>query len=298
MDNNTPNPSDMEGLEESFFSDIDSADVSGIQFAGVSEALADLDLSDPEAMWKAMDSGMFGTLPSQIDGEALPTMAVAEDRPPSERGNPSFDWFDFDRTEEQLAFMVIKQHITSFCRRNAKFAERDRAAQFLFVRNQTSTVLHPKEYAALGLDRDGVTAAVQDLTLADFCRTLNARPHVLQVRCQYQLYQAQITMDGPLPMLATNVPDVLANEIVYHLDEDALDVAQEVWRWPGLRADLLLQQIHKRRDIAPDKAKLILQRLEERNHVALWGAYWWFTGRNPSLMSATKRAAFRWSERL
>ena len=134
------------------------------------------------------------------------------------------------------------------------------------------------------------------LDFALCCRALGARPHLIQVRALYQLYIRQIIFPKPLPFLATPLPELLACEILYHFGDEELDAAKAVWFWPGIRADILLDRLMGK--MARPRAQAALERIEERGYVALWSGFWWFTGRNPSMLSPSSRARFKWSDQI
>jgi hypothetical protein len=231
---------------------------------------------EEEDLWELVESGMFGDPSLQIlDTSAGEFASFEDERHSPTSGTPEITDEDYLEDEERIAFLTVRDQVRLCCNVNTKPTARESAVEWIFtpgLRNQ------------YGLD------------FGLCCRALGARPHLIQIRTMYQLYARQIIFPKPLPFLANPLPELLGCEILYHYGDNELEAAKLVWLWPGIRADILLVKLSSlmtRRD-----AQAAMERLEERGYVALWSGFWWFTGRNPSLMSPTARSRFRWSEQI
>lgn len=183
---------------------------------------------------------------------------------------PRVDEEDFlDETEREV-FIKVKKAVRAACNVNTPRAERRKAVEWIFVPTAE--------------DRDRLTFAL-------CCRALGIRDYLLQVRLQYQFYSSCILFQEPLPFLAVTVPAVLASEILYHTGEDGLALAKSIWDCPGYRADVL------QRNHAGQVRNFLstLLDLEERGYIAKHHGFWFFTGRNPDLLSPNRRRGFSWS---
>ena len=233
-------------------------------------------LRDDDALWDLVESGLFGDPALHILDEDVAEITNLEDGgAPRYLETPEVTEEDYMEEEERIAFTSLRDQVRLYCNVNTKPAARDKATEWVFV---------PGTQNQLGLD------------FALCCRALGTRQHLIQVRALYQLYIRQIIFSKPLPFLATPLPELLACEILYHFGDEELDAAKVVWLWPGIRADILLDRlIHK---MPRPRAQAAMERLEERGYVALWSGFWWFTGRNPSMLSPSSRARFKWSDQI
>ena len=233
-------------------------------------------LRDDDALWDLMESGLFGDPALHIVDEEVAEVTNLEDGgAPRYLETPEITEEDYLEEEERIAFTSLRDQVRLCCNVNTKPAARDSAVEWVFV---------PGTLNNLGLD------------FALCCRALGARPHLIQVRALYQLYIRQIIFPKPLPFLATPLPELLACEILYHFGDEELDAAKAVWFWPGIRADILLDRLMRK--MARPRAQAALERIEERGYVALWSGFWWLTGRNPSMLSPSSRARFKWSDQI
>ena len=233
-------------------------------------------MRDDDALWDLVESGLFGDPALHIVDDDIADVTNLEDgTSPRYLETPEVTEEDYLEDEERIAFTSLRDQVRLCCNVNTKPAARDKAVEWVFV---------PGIRNKLGLD------------FALCCRALGARPHLIQVRALYQLYIRQIILPKPFPFLATPLPELLACEILYHFGDEELDAAKAVWCWPGIRADILLDQLmHK---MARPRSQAAMDRLEERGYVALWSGFWWFTGRNPSMLSPSSRSRFKWSDQI
>lgn len=222
-----------------------------------------------------------GTLPAtpwdfadMLDLEELPERpreVVLSEESSDGANAPEVTAEDYDGVE-RVVFEKIKKRVRLACNVNTLWRERILAAEWVFA-SQTE-------------DKEGVTFRLA-------CRALGARHIVLQTRLQYQLYKAGIPYQEPLPLLSDALPETVASEVLLHAGTDGLDVARQVWRWPGIRADVLRDKLS---DIPLDIFQRVTRRLEDTGHMGLKHACWFMITRNPEMFAAEGRRRFLWSK--
>lgn len=183
---------------------------------------------------------------------------------------PRINEEDFLEGAEREAFIRVRKGIRLACNVNSHAKDREAAVNWVFVPSQE--------------DEDGLTFGV-------CCRALGIRDYLLQVRLQYQFFHSCIMLPNPLPFLSVTIPPGICSEIMYHLGGGVLPIAKDIWDWPGFRADLL-----KRRHQDTPALDAKLRDLEARGYIAMSHGFWFFTGRNPDLLTPGQRRSFRWSQ--
>ena len=181
---------------------------------------------------------------------------------------------DFEGFEQYL-FTVLKDNVRAASNVNSSLAVRKKAAEWIFVSHQPNS---------------------KGVMFADTCRALGARRTVLQARVQYQLYAAGVPYPEPLPFLCDPLSETLCAEILYQHGEDAMNLAKFLWKWPGIRADILATEAESRLGLTPERTLAMMTRLEDSGHAALKHGFWFFISRNPAMISVAGRRTFQWSK--
>ncbi|MDD5056558.1 MAG: hypothetical protein PHQ60_02195 [Sideroxydans sp.] len=185
---------------------------------------------------------------------------------------PLIDASDYEEGPEREAFERIKKAVRAACNVNSADAQRIKALEWIFVPN--------------AMDKNSLTFSL-------CCGALGARPYLIQVRLQYQLYLACLPLPAPLPFLAVSIPASLCSEILCFGGELSLDVAKEIWFKPGIRADMLRDMFSH----VPNRELLVATELiEERGIIGLKMGHWFFTGRQPDALPIHVRSRFHWSD--
>ena len=225
--------------------------------------------------WGFVDSGVF-FVDHEIGGSI--NFENESDQPSVE--TPLIDATDYEDGPEREAFERIKKAVRAASNVNSTDAQRIKALEWIFVPNLE--------------DKDSLTFSL-------CCGALGARPYLIQVRLQYQLYWACIPLPAPLPFLAASIPESLCSEILCFGGELSLDVAKEIWFRPGIRADMLRDMFaHSSQQISTDATNreflLATELIEERGIIGLKMGYWFFTGRQPDALPIHVRSRFHWSD--
>jgi hypothetical protein len=210
-----------------------------------------------------------------MDSFALNHFAYVE----PDNKTPRVDEEDYLEGAERFAFVQIKTAVRQACNVNTSPAKRMTAAEWVFVPDAEND---------------------NKITFTLCCRALGIREFVLQVRLQYQFYKASIIYPQPLPFLAVTVPEVLCSEILYYVGERGLMIAKDIWDWPGYRADLLKHRHTKTLSehgvaMTEQEYDKAVREMEVNGFIGISHGFWFFTGRNPEMMSATRRRLFSWS---
>ena len=225
--------------------------------------------------WDLVGSGVF-FVDHEIGGSI--NFENESDQPSVE--TPLVDATDYEDGPEREAFERIKKAVRAASNVNSTDAQRIKALEWIFVPNLE--------------DKDSLTFSL-------CCGALGARPYLIQVRLQYQLYWACIPLPAPLPFLAASIPESLCSEILCFGGELSLDVAKEIWFRPGIRADLLRDMFaHSSQQISTDVTNreflMATELIEERGLIGLKMGYWFFTGRQPDALPIHVRSRFHWSD--
>lgn len=177
---------------------------------------------------------------------------------------------DYDGVEQYL-FTKIKKRVRSACNVNTQWPQRNAALRWIFE--------------SMTEDREGTNFRMA-------CQALGARHIVLQTRLQYQLYRAGVPLPEPLNILSDSLPETVAGEVLLHGSMVGLDLAREVWRWPGIRADLLRERMT---DLSIEQFQAKTRALEDSGHLGLKHGCWFFISRNPDIISSQGRRRFSWA---
>lgn len=222
--------------------------------------------------WDFVDSGLFGAAIDFVDHEIGGAIFLENDSDQPSVETPLIDSTDYEDGPERVAFERIKKAVRAASNVNSTDAQRIKALEWIFVPNSE--------------DKDSLTFSL-------CCGALGARPYLIQVRLQYQLYLACLPLPAPLHFLASSIPESLCSEILCFGGELSLDVAKEIWFRPGIRADLLRDMFSH----APNRDFMLATELiEECGIIGLKMGYWFFTGRQPDALSVHVRNRFHWSD--
>lgn len=172
--------------------------------------------------------------------------------------------------EQLIAFTHLRKIIRSACNINTKWKERRKAIAWCFIPGDQ-------------------TAAVIDFNTA--CLALGARPYVIQARLQHQFFAANIPLPEPLPFMACPLPEAFAGEVLMAAWENGLRFCREIWRWPGIRADIMAKLMTD--EMPFEEFRTAADKLEKSGHIGLRFGCWFFTARNPNRM---KSRSFSWSK--
>jgi hypothetical protein len=218
----------------------------------------------PTTPWDFQDAFGMESLPER------PSDSVFSDQQEEDNDTAEVTSEDYDGAE-RVIYIRLRTRIRDACNVNTVWKKRKKAAYWIFASNTE--------------DDSGNTFNLM-------CRSLGARPSVVQARLQFQLYKVGVPYPEPLPFLTDRMPETVATEILFHAGQDGLQLARHIWLWPGIRADILRREVD---DIPESDFMRITQRLEEAGHIALKHGFWFLTSRNPELVSARHRRTFHWS---
>lgn len=168
-------------------------------------------------------------------------------------------------------YNVLRQMVRQAVNVNTKPGPRENALRWIFVTDS------PGPH---GLD------------FASACGVFAARPLVIQARVLHQLWVSNIPLRKALPEGAAGLPMTLASEIQARLGVEALLVARTIWRWPGIRADVLQSQMQMA--YTPEVLNRVMNNLEVNGYIAMATGFWFFVSRNFETMTAAYRRAFSW----
>lgn len=183
---------------------------------------------------------------------------------------PQVDATDFEEGPERETFKLICTAARKACNVNTSIAERKRLLDWLFV---------PNTQGKYGID----------YSLA--CQALGVREHVIRIRLMYELYRSAIILPEPLNFMSVSMPSSLESEILHWTGTLGYQIALTTWFWPGIRADTLMADFSH--DIPGFRRELLS--LESLGYCATTHGFWFFTGRNPDVMTPHERRHFSWS---
>jgi len=172
--------------------------------------------------------------------------------------------------EQLVAFNYLRKIIRTACNINTKWKDRRKALAWCFI---------PSDQSIAPIDFN--TA----------CIAMGARPYVIQARLQHQFFAANIPMPEPLPFLACSLPEAFAGEVLMSAWEDGLNFAREIWRWPGIRADIMKKLMDG--EMSFDRFRVAAAKLEQSGHIGMRFGCWYFTARSHDRMS---KRSFSWSK--
>ncbi|MDR9837057.1 MULTISPECIES: hypothetical protein [Herbaspirillum] len=185
---------------------------------------------------------------------------------------------DFETPQEKLCFRAIRENVLAIIdTKKPQIALK--AAEWIFKKD------------------------ISPINFDTICQVLTARPDVVRLRIQYELWRRAIAYSEPFPFAVTPLPEVIEGEIFMIGDSDAIQLAKCVWRQPGIRhADLMSTLGASDKKI--DSYTEILQRLSARYLFSQYLDRWYVTGKNPyQRLLDTRNAAYRlgmsqvsWSE--
>lgn len=168
-------------------------------------------------------------------------------------------------------YNILRQMVRQAVNVNTKPGPRDNALRWIFI---------PDSPGPHGLD------------FASACGVFAARPLVIQARVLHQLWVSNIPLRRALPEGADGLPMTLASEIQTRLGAEALLVARTVWRWPGIRADVLQEQMLMA--YSREALNRVMSNLEVNGYIAMATGFWFFVSRNFEMMTPAYRRNFSW----
>ncbi len=251
---------------EIFASDIDSQEQHGVE---ILDSLLDddVDIDDAEAF--SSPWALAASMP------ALPKASdiFANRDSPDFDPRPAIAEVTQDDWEPELIpiYNVLRQMVRQAVNVNTKPGPRENALRWIFVTDS------PGPH---GLD------------FASACGVFAARPLVIQARVLHQLWVSNIPLRKALPEGAAGLPMTLASEIQARLGVEALLVARTIWRWPGIRADVLQSQMQMA--YTPEVLNRVMNNLEVNGYIAMATGFWFFVSRNFETMTVAYRRAFSW----
>lgn len=171
------------------------------------------------------------------------------------------DEYDFVEGPERTAFIYLRDAIKAACSKKTDPAVRQSAMDWI-----------------MSPDINGISFNI-------CCQALAARPDVVRMRMYYQFYDDWSVFQAPiLPFLSSGLPEQLNNEILFFLGDEALAVAHELWKWPSMQMDDLVNQMTKigmAKGVYGGELQRAMESAEERGYIANHMDYWYLTGRNP-----------------
>ncbi|AOZ11084.1 hypothetical protein [Cupriavidus malaysiensis] len=116
------------------------------------------------------------------------------------------------------------------------------------------------------------------------CAALQARPDVVRLRIQYELYLRMMKMSGPFPFATIGIPPIIEGEIIFHAGFAGHALARETWAQPGISQGDLLTVVKELDGFNQEVLLEALSKLHEQRLIASIGSvevFWYLTGRNP-----------------
>lgn len=113
------------------------------------------------------------------------------------------------------------------------------------------------------------------------CIVNQARPDVLRMRIQYELWRKGISAKEPLPITQDEVPDYLTKRAFFTTGMTGVSVVHMLWRHPGIGNTKLMEMLN-------DRQRLALSAMADQYIVAPIETEpyrWYATGINPILQS-------------
>lgn len=169
---------------------------------------------------------------------------------------------DFPPGPQRKAFIFIRHFAHNLCAKKTEVADRAIAARWLF------SVIDSNE-----------------VTFELCCRAVSARPDVVRLRLQYELWKRWIIFDKPIPRLVVPVPDILFDDIQQVSGIEGHHIAQIAWEWPGIKTNTLLLAAAdcETLDQVPEAYYTAFASLDRLHILSPKDEGWWLTGRNPML---------------
>lgn len=175
----------------------------------------------------------------------------------------------FEEGAERNAFRIIRLHAQRMAGRKTSRADRAESTKWLF-----------------GANRDDGESISLDLC----CDVLDARPDVIRLRLNYELWRNWMIFQSGFSFITVPVPEVIRGEVIYVGGDLGLQLCQEAWLKPGITAEEMvanvigLPDLHNVSDDMLDRYRRILSNLEERFLLSQHENNWFLTGRNPTLL--------------
>lgn len=188
-----------------------------------------------------------------------------------QHNTPQIDAEDFEEGPERETYRLLCSTARKAFNAKSSASERKQALDWLFVPN------HPGKH--------GITYSLA-------CQALGIREHVIRVRMMYQFYLSATVLPEPMNFMSVAIPEHLESEILHWTGTLGYQIALSTWFWPGIRADALMADFSH--DLAGFKRELLS--LESLGFCATSHGFWFFTGRNPDVMTPHERRHFSWSK--
>lgn len=187
------------------------------------------------------------------------------------------DMFE-DDLERQLA-ILIKVRVHEVCHVNTLWPDREKALSWIFC------------------STDDTQPENDFLSFTDTTSAFQARTEVLQARIQHQLYRYAIALRSPLPWTADEPPSVIEGELASSIGgENAINMLRVAWLWPGMRLDLLKEQVEELWIDGEWDIDVVLDDLIDHGYIGIANGFVYGICRNPELKA--KGGTFIWSEAL
>lgn len=169
---------------------------------------------------------------------------------------------DFDSREERIAFLAIEKHKVDLFGHKAKAQDKRAAVRWFFCRE----------------DHGGVTFEL-------CCEVLDSRADVVRLRIHYEFWLRWMVFEEEFPFMTIPLPSIIQGEIMYHVGDEGIELAQEAWLQPGLGSEELLLKASGVDSIkaVPASYAKALEQLEEKYVLSNQHDAWYLTGRNPLL---------------
>lgn len=223
-------------------------------------------VDDATLAWFNMGSDLDELAPEEDDDEGG-VEAV-------ENVTPSISEGDFFDPRDHAIFVNLKRRVREACNVNSKRDVRRRALEWIYIPNSR--------------DKHG-------LEFDNSCMALGARPDVVRTRTSHQFWKAGVLFAEGLPAsLCMRPPDSLIAEIAAKIGQNTpTAIARAVWYWPSIPVEVLRSRFAKLEQV---KYEGFLNALEAEGYIAIATGRAYFIGRNPELMSKTRREKFSFSQ--
>ncbi|MBU2854564.1 hypothetical protein HF928_11120 [Acidithiobacillus ferriphilus] len=227
--------------------------------------------------WDAVDAGVFGHIPGDLslDGEdgsddsGCPSDFVSESVLFSQ-GHTSH----LGRSEEKVT-RVIREYVDELTP--------DRRLVFYHLQSRialaTTKRVTPARRESAVLWIFGAESR-EDISFADCCEVLGARPWIVRLRVQLQFWFRDMRFTTAIPALVTPLPARIVEEAFGASGEDGIWVVRRLWEWPGAGHEALCRITGAP---APLALRHALEHLEQSGIIVSGfdGLYWYCVGHSP-----------------
>lgn len=190
------------------------------------------------------------------------------------RSTPEMTIDDF-LDQEKPAFTLLNSKIRQAVNVNTRNNQRIEGLSWLFI--------------------DGLKDKKTGWSFLDCCEALCSRQFILRARALHQLWKIELALSTPLPNNAVDLPSCLINELDGLIGIKSVWLANLIWRWPGIPANILESSVRKTPNA--NNFDRFMNEMEANGYIGLSpSGGWFFISRNYATMTQTQRLHFSWAK--